>query len=389
MFDAILLASYGGPESVQEIEPFLDKILMGKHVPPGRRAAVVERYARFDGVSPLPNECRRFLGELKNAFSTCPERPRLYWGNLYSNPTFDDAFAQIESDSAKNVLIFQTSAYGAPQSCQRYRLAVQKAFQKRSVPFVQSCQLAFTPPFFDLPAFRRSNADALLTELAWSELESNSFFAPAFSFENPTRLILFSAHSLPVSDDEQAQYKRQLINAVASVLETMLNSPAYGKKREVDADVADSLLDGFPQEKASLIPTGKQDNNVSEIKELLRKNSLDAALVFQSRSGSTSTPWLGPSPEEFLREYIKNVPQLEQVVVSPIGFFFENMETIYDLDVEFKGVCEELGIKYRRAQCCGASRKLVDAVRRLAELTPVDFPACRCEEGTCNLSCRL
>ena len=169
----------------------------------------------------------------------------------------------------------------------------------------------------------------------------------------------------------------------------MLNSPAYGKKREVDADVADSLLDGFPQEKASLIPTGKQDNNVSEIKELLRKNSLDAALVFQSRSGSTSTPWLGPSPEEFLREYIKNVPQLEQVVVSPIGFFFENMETIYDLDVEFKGVCEELGIKYRRAQCCGASRKLVDAVRRLAELTPVDFPACRCEEGTCNLSCRL
>ncbi|MBP5620589.1 MAG: ferrochelatase [Thermoguttaceae bacterium] len=389
MFDAVLLASYGGPEGVREIEPFLDKILTGKRVPSDRRAAVVERYARFSGISPLPNECRRFLNELNDAFSTNPKRPRLYWGNLYSNPTFDDAFSQMESDAAKSVLVFPTSAFGSPQSCQRYRLAVQTAFNKRAESFVQSCRIAFTPPFFDLPAFRRSIADALLTELAWSELESERLFAPELSAGRNTRLILFSAHSLPVSDDEQAQYKRQLTNAVASTLEALLKSPAYGAKPADNVDASDSSLNGFPQKKTTLIPTSRQNEVVSEIQALLRKNSLDAALVFQSRSGSPSTPWLGPSPEEYLRKYVKKVPQLEQVVVSPIGFFFENMETIYDLDVEFKETCEELGIKYRRALCCGSSLQLVDAVCRLAELSPEDFPSCRCAKGSCDLSCRF
>lgn len=387
MFDAILLASYGGPEGVQEIEPFLDKILTGKRVPSARRAAVVERYARFNGISPLPSECRRFLNKLKDAFSTNSKRPRLYWGNLYSNPTFDDAFSQIESDTVKSVLVFPTSAFGSPQSCQRYRLAVQTAFRQRAESFAQSCRVAFTPPFFDLPAFRRSIADALLTELAWSELELNGLFSPTLPSEERTRLILFSAHSLPVSDNEQAQYKRQLTNAVAAVLEALLNSPAYGVKPPTAA--SDSFLTGFPNKKATLFPTSRQNEAVSEMRTLLYKNALDAALVFQSRSGSPSTPWLGPSPEKFLREYVKKVPRLEQVVVSPIGFFFENMETIYDLDVEFKETCEELGIKYRRAKCCGASRQLVEAVCQLAALAPEDFPTCRCAEGSCDLSCRL
>ena len=61
MFEALLLASYGGPEGIDDIEPFLDRVLAGKHIPQARRDAVTQRYRLFDGKSPLPGECRRFL----------------------------------------------------------------------------------------------------------------------------------------------------------------------------------------------------------------------------------------------------------------------------------------------------------------------------------------
>ncbi len=389
MFDAVLLASYGGPEGAQEIEPFLDKILSGKHTPPERRVAVVERYLRFNGISPLPNECRRFLSELQNWFKVCSKRPKLYWGNLYSPPTFEQALSQMEADSVKSALVFPTSAFGSPQSCQRYRLAVQEALEKRTDAFTRSCEIAFTPPFFDLPTFCRVIADELLTALAYSELDAEDPFGLSSVSEKSKRLILFSAHSLPTADGKESQYKRQLMTAATTVLRTMLNSPAYGRKEAADVNSLDGALLGFPKRKTLLANGAQEDDFDPETKALLLDRSLDAAIVFQSRSGSPTAPWLGPSIGEFLREYKKQHQLLKQVVVSPLGFFFENMETIYDLDVEFREICNEMEIEYRRALCCGSSSRLIELVFQLALLDPKDFPHCRCSEGTCDLSCRL
>jgi ferrochelatase len=124
------------------------------------------------------------------------------------------------------------------------------------------------------------------------------------------------------------------------------------------------------------------------LRRRLRSVGLDAALAFQSRSGSPSAPWLEPSVGDFVRRYKEENPGWNRLIVSPIGFFFENMETVFDLDVELKETCDELGVSYRRAACCGADDRLVYAVRELAEREPVDFSVCRSAPGACDFTCR-
>lgn len=402
MFDAILLASYGGPEKIDDINPFLDRILTGKRVPPARRAAIFERYERFGGVSPLPDECRGFLDRLTETFADADAAPRIYWGNLYAPPTFDDALARIEADGVQNLLVFPTSAFGSPQSCRRYIDAVRDAIRRRSPEFAARLRVAQTPPFFDLPAYRRAAADSLLTALAWDELDSNPFdFAAPSSQSLQTadfnvadandatskRLILFSAHSLPTEDASKSFYSAQLLAAATAVLRSTLDAPGYGGTlAEEENAAADADATRRYPSRDLVFPDAV--DFPPELRRRLRSVGLDAALAFQSRSGSPSTPWLEPSVGDFVRRYKEENPDWNRLIVSPLGFFFENMETVFDLDVELKETCDALGVSYRRAACCGADDRLVYAVRDLARREPSDFPVCRSAPGACDFSCR-
>ena len=53
------------------------------------------------------------------------------------------------------------------------------------------------------------------------------------------------------------------------------------------------------------------------------------------------------------------------LVVVPIGFLTEHKETIYDLDVEVAGLCEELGINLVRAATVGNHPRLVQMIGEL------------------------
>ena len=52
-YDAILIVSFGGPEGMDDVMPFLENVLRGKNVPRERMLAVARRYEMFDGVSPI------------------------------------------------------------------------------------------------------------------------------------------------------------------------------------------------------------------------------------------------------------------------------------------------------------------------------------------------
>ncbi len=67
-------------------------------------------------------------------------------------------------------------------------------------------------------------------------------------------------------------------------------------------------------------------------------------LVYQSRSGSPSQPWLGPDVSDHLQTLRKD--GVAEVVVAPIGFVSDHMEVVYDLDVEAQKVAKELGLKH-------------------------------------------
>jgi ferrochelatase len=86
-------------------------------------------------------------------------------------------------------------------------------------------------------------------------------------------------------------------------------------------------------------------------------------MVYQSRSGSPSQPWLGPDILECLREL--RAQGVKDVVVAPIGFVSDHMEIVYDLDYEAQNLARELGLRMVRAATAGTHPAFVRMVREL------------------------
>ena len=53
------------------------------------------------------------------------------------------------------------------------------------------------------------------------------------------------------------------------------------------------------------------------------------------------------------------------MVIVPIGFLAENLEVVYDLDVEVRGLCEQLGVNVVRAAVVGSHPRFVRMIREL------------------------
>ncbi|HEY6230827.1 MAG TPA: ferrochelatase, partial [Pyrinomonadaceae bacterium] len=60
-FDALLVVSFGGPEGMDDVMPFLENVLRGRKVPRERMLAVAKHYELFGGVSPINGQNRRLI----------------------------------------------------------------------------------------------------------------------------------------------------------------------------------------------------------------------------------------------------------------------------------------------------------------------------------------
>ncbi|MBI2681040.1 MAG: ferrochelatase [Candidatus Solibacter usitatus] len=84
-------------------------------------------------------------------------------------------------------------------------------------------------------------------------------------------------------------------------------------------------------------------------------------LVYQSRSGPPSQPWLEPDIGDALR----GLSGTRDVVVAPIGFVSDHMEVVYDLDTVARGICQQLGIHMVRAGTVGTHPAFISMIREL------------------------
>jgi len=104
----------------------------------------------------------------------------------------------------------------------------------------------------------------------------------------------------------------------------------------------------------------------------------EPVLVFQSRSGPPSQPWLGPDIGDFLRD-----TNSKRLVVVPIGFLSDHMEVIYDLDTEAAAIAAERGIEMVRAGTVGTHPAFVRAVREMVEHAITHGPPPACPPDCC------
>jgi len=104
----------------------------------------------------------------------------------------------------------------------------------------------------------------------------------------------------------------------------------------------------------------------------------EPVLVYQSRSGPPSQPWLGPD----IGDYLRNT-QSKRVVVVPIGFLSDHMEVLYDLDTEAAAIAAERGIEMIRAATVGTHPAFVRAVRDMVEDAIKHGPPPACPPDCC------
>ena len=86
-------------------------------------------------------------------------------------------------------------------------------------------------------------------------------------------------------------------------------------------------------------------------------------LAFQSQ-GADGGEWLGPTLASTLEK--AKADGVKRVVVAPIGFLSEHVETLYDLDVEARGQATALGLEWARVPALGHAEGLVEALAELS-----------------------
>src|ERR1022692_3170811 len=116
-YDALLIVSFGGPEELQDVIPFLENVLRGKDVPRERMLQVAEHYYHFGGKSPINGQNRALIaaldGEGKGHGLSLP----IYWGNRNWRPLLADTDRCMRTDGVRRALAFATSAFGSYSGC--------------------------------------------------------------------------------------------------------------------------------------------------------------------------------------------------------------------------------------------------------------------------------
>jgi ferrochelatase len=204
-YDALLVVSFGGPEGMDEVMPFLSNVLRGRNVPEARMREVARHYEMFGGVSPINEQNRRLISALERELEQNGPRLPVYWGNRNWHPLLADTLGQMRDDGIKNALAFVTSAYSSYSGCRQYREDVERAREAvgPGAPRVEKLRA-----FFNHPGFVGPNAENLRAALGRIPEERRA-----------DARVAFTAHSIPAAMAAGCDYERQLLETCRLVAE--------------------------------------------------------------------------------------------------------------------------------------------------------------------------
>src|SRR4029078_4913601 len=120
-YDAVLVVSFGGPEGLDDVMPFLENVLRGRNVPRERMLHVAAHYRQFGGVSPINAQNRALISALRNELAERGPALPIYWGNRNWHPLLPDTLAQMARAGVKRAVAVFTTAYSSYSSCRQYR----------------------------------------------------------------------------------------------------------------------------------------------------------------------------------------------------------------------------------------------------------------------------
>jgi len=326
LYDALIVVSFGGPEGPDDVLPFLRNVLRGRDVPEHRMAEVAEHYHRFGGISPINGQNRALVAALDAALRRNDWSLPVYWGNRNWAPMLADELARMRDDGVERALAFVTSAYASYSGCRQYLDDIERARAAvgPGAPVVDKLRLFYNHPgFVDtwVASLGRSLAqsgtapsgDPLGCEGRHGAVAGSAAPTPVFPPLSGPTSVLFTAHSIPHAMADTSDYVAQL------------------------TETARLVADGVG------LPDGSW------------------RLVWQSRSGPATQPWLEPDVVDAMAE----LPEGSTVVLAPIGFVSDHMEVVYDLDTVAVAAGQSRGQRVLRAATPGTDHRFVEMIGAL------------------------
>lgn len=310
-YDALLFVSFGGPEKMDDVLPFLENVLRGKPVPRERMLEVSHHYELFDGVSPLNAQNRALIEAVQARFAQDGPNLPIYFGNRNWHPLLPDTLRAMRADAVRRALAFVTSAYSSYSGCRQYRENITASQQEvgDGAPAIDKIRV-----FYNHPLFIEAVAERI--ENAFAQLPGE---------RRADTALVFTAHSIPTAMANGCQYVQQLTETCRLTAE--------------------------------------------------RLGHANWRLVYQSRSGAPSVPWLEPDVCDHLRALAEQ--GVRDVVLSPVGFLSDHMEILFDLDTEARDLAAELDVNLLRAETVGTHPKYVEMIRELVLERLTENPARR------------
>ncbi len=327
-YDAIFLASFGGPEGQDDVLPFLRNVTRGRGIPDERLEEVSHHYRANGGVSPINAQNRALKAALEAELARRGIDLPVLWGNRNWDPYIPETLQKAYDDGHRRLLAVTTSAYSSYSSCRQYREDFGMALEETGL--TGKLEVDKVRQYFDHPGFVAPFVEGVSAGLAevrgklagGSAIETAGSAAPgtATAAAADAVHILFCTHSIPTADAEAS-------------------GPRNREFAESSAYVAQHLAAA----EAILEATGE--------------SSTPWSLVYQSRSGSPHTPWLEPDINDKLEELA--AAGTKGVVIVPLGFVSDHMEVVWDLDTEAMDTSLGLGFAVVRVPTPSVHEKFV------------------------------
>lgn len=321
---AIVLFNLGGPDDLQSVERFLVNLFSDREIielPFGaalqpavarviaklRGPSVRRNYARIGGGSPqlrITNLQAAALEDRLHAGACGGRRYRVFVAMRYSRPSCDDALDAIAAAGIRRIVTLTLFPHYSKATTGSSRREFDRIIGK---PVWRSLKFQVThiDRYADDPRYLDAMSDSVAR--AWNAIP--------FGRRQDT-VVLFSAHGLPQKFiDEGDPYVDEIEATRQGILERLK------------------------------LP-GRQ------------------VLAYQSRTGPVR--WIGPGTEETLRRLGRE--GVKDVLVVPLSFVSDHIETLYEVDLLFSEVAREAGIAgYRRTDALNTSPLFIAALAGLVD----------------------
>ena len=271
---ALLLLAFGGPRSLEEVEPFLTRLFRGRKPSSEQVERIKERYQLIGGSSPLPGITRDQAMALEKKLNERGFSFKSYVGMRYGHPLIEETIEEILRDGLSEVIAIPMAPFRSRASTGAY---VEEAGRVLRALGETGLKVSFVEgwhrhPFF-IEAVREKIEEGLM------------------KFEPRSRKgvhLVFTAHSLPASVVEKDLYVKDMKESVQRVLEGIgpfprriaFQSKGGGAEEWLGPDVESALTDlsGEKVGEVLIIPIGFVSDHI----EIL----YDVDILFQRKAAS-------------------------------------------------------------------------------------------------------